>query len=441
LSSVSVFLWGRTFYNDAIKEKQESLIQNAPHVWTALGVAGTFITLFIVLGIQDLPMNNDEIDILSLIKSLTSAFSTSIVGVIGSLVTSIMIKTRYEKLRHKQDAEWEQKDERELLFELTSLLKKQISNQEKTIEASNTQTKELKAELSTISNNITEIKNNIVGNVGTLLNELKNELRSHVQNIGNSTLEETKKLSKDINERYKEQLHRLINENDKVLKEALEQSQRNLNETSVLITSKVNETMSSFDHTINAFQDASKKLEVSINDYVVSTKTEFENISNQIKESAGYMNESVNKTMDNFNEKVIGVTEEYKTSFKTLNEQIINETSKILNSNLDKLKTSFEKLENYQISSQNLLQQTTKEFKESVTLYDIKTNEEKEILNNIQEQIKLTSETLHETKNVIKNHKSIIHLQDKTNKYLERVNAYIDKMPDNNIHVTNNALN
>jgi predicted nucleic acid-binding Zn-ribbon protein len=199
--------------------------------------------------------------------------------------------------------------------------------------------------------------------------------------------------------------------------------------------------MTNFDHTINAFQDASKKLEVSINDYVVSTKTEFENISNQIKESAGYMNESVNKTMDNFNEKVIGVTEEYKTSFKTLNEQIINETSKILNSNLDKLKTSFEKLENYQISSQNLLQQTTKEFKESVTLYDIKTNEEKEILNNIQEQIKLTSETLHETKNVIKNHKSIIHLQDKTNKYLERVNAYIDKMPDNNIHVTNNALN
>lgn len=116
---VCVFGLGYMFWVIKHKEgKNKKLVNYTPNVWTALGILGTFMTLFFTLK-DDLPMEfttvngilieSENIDIKELINQLTSAFSTSIVGILGAIFSSIFIKNYIDKLEKKLEDEKEEK--------------------------------------------------------------------------------------------------------------------------------------------------------------------------------------------------------------------------------------------------------------------------------------------------------------------------------------------
>lgn len=76
------------------KLKSRQLLNYIPNIWTSLGILGTFIA--IVCALDDLPISAEgTIVISSLISSIAPAFITSIIGIVGAIVTSVAIKVIY----------------------------------------------------------------------------------------------------------------------------------------------------------------------------------------------------------------------------------------------------------------------------------------------------------------------------------------------------------
>lgn len=99
------------------KLKSRQLLNYLPNIWTSLGILGTFLAIVGALTeIQDtLPISNkmsvdmpsklssDRIDVLKLIKNIAPAFITSIIGICGAIITSIIIKFIYAIEEKKEE--------------------------------------------------------------------------------------------------------------------------------------------------------------------------------------------------------------------------------------------------------------------------------------------------------------------------------------------------
>ena len=71
------------------KTKSRQLLNYIPTVWTSLGILGTFVTIVYVLGDGTMVWT----DINEMVKRISPAFETSIIGIIGANSTSKFAKT------------------------------------------------------------------------------------------------------------------------------------------------------------------------------------------------------------------------------------------------------------------------------------------------------------------------------------------------------------
>lgn len=97
---ISTFLF-LVLYFTKLKSKQ--LLNYLPNVWTSLGVLGTFIA--IVYSLDDLQNSSkgNEINVIGLIEDIAPAFITSIIGICGAIITSIVIKIIYAIEEKKEE--------------------------------------------------------------------------------------------------------------------------------------------------------------------------------------------------------------------------------------------------------------------------------------------------------------------------------------------------
>lgn len=96
------------------KTHSRTLLSYVPNVWTSLGILGTFISIVYALGNikwSAIGLN----DIGALVNRIVPAFETSIIGIVGALVTSIIIKYVYAK----EDAAYNEKNRLSIGDELT----------------------------------------------------------------------------------------------------------------------------------------------------------------------------------------------------------------------------------------------------------------------------------------------------------------------------------
>lgn len=84
------------FFLSYRKNHSRTLLSYVPNVWTSLGILGTFISIVYALGKikwGDIGLN----DIGTLVNRIVPAFETSIIGITGAIITSIIIKFVYAK--------------------------------------------------------------------------------------------------------------------------------------------------------------------------------------------------------------------------------------------------------------------------------------------------------------------------------------------------------
>lgn len=90
------------FFLSYKKNHSRTLLSYVPNVWTSLGILGTFISIVYALGNikwSDIGLN----DIGTLVNRIVPAFETSIIGITGAIITSIIIKFIYAK----EDSDYE----------------------------------------------------------------------------------------------------------------------------------------------------------------------------------------------------------------------------------------------------------------------------------------------------------------------------------------------
>lgn len=84
--------------------KYVSFITYIPNIWTSLGILGTFLSIYWSLNNLNF---KTVLDISKLIEMIAPAFSTSIIGIIGALVSSMAIRVHRASLEVKSDQSYE----------------------------------------------------------------------------------------------------------------------------------------------------------------------------------------------------------------------------------------------------------------------------------------------------------------------------------------------
>jgi len=122
------------------------------------------------------------------------------------------------------------------------------------------------------------------------------------------------------------------------------------------------------------------------------------------------------------------VTINYKKTLETLNNKIVTDTAKVFFNNLSTLENSFKKLEEYQISSQQILSQTVEEFRSTVENYNLIQNNENEIINLIHSHINETNKLFSTKKEILESLSHISKLLPDLTSYMETVNHLLENI-------------
>lgn len=100
---LSSFFISRLIQKNYEKYKSRELLAYKPTVWTSIGILGTFVSIVYSLCYNQ----NDFRDIQLLIKNISPAFLTSIIGIVGSIVTSYKVKLLLAEEDSKSESEYQ----------------------------------------------------------------------------------------------------------------------------------------------------------------------------------------------------------------------------------------------------------------------------------------------------------------------------------------------
>jgi len=188
--------------------KNSKIISTIPSFCTGIGVFFTFVVLYDNLAIQEIQINNSSeltSDFAGLIKKLTSAFSTSIIGVGSSLILNPLVKWRIEKIekyiftngRTPQVIAALNSHPHELLYQL----------QEK-IEMLNVSINQLqgnegeKKNLSDVYNILNSFSTNTIKRVNELFENLGRNLDERISSLSGNAIEDAKANVESINAQF-----------------------------------------------------------------------------------------------------------------------------------------------------------------------------------------------------------------------------------------------
>ena len=115
-----------------IRFSRSPRILNAlPSFSTSIGVFFTFLVLWLNLSDEDMKIGNEE-DVKDLVNELAAAFSTSIIGILGNIILSFVVKFRLDSIEKKN--KWDQHpaailtDNQRQISELTNSINSLASN-------------------------------------------------------------------------------------------------------------------------------------------------------------------------------------------------------------------------------------------------------------------------------------------------------------------------
>lgn len=385
ITAFSVILaYGILFIYFSKSHRQVSAI---PAFCTGIGVFFTFLVLWLKLHDFKMPVESagSTVYLQELIRELTAAFSTSVIGVIMSLVFTPFVKWKLDRLDAKtiKGLPHLQEDPRFFLYDIIQkqkaaieenkalkvMLEKKLDVQEKLAEESKSDIKSLTSTTSksmeSVSSSMKTLSGNFKKELTAVFDGLKEQLESQLDTLASEAVEKTQKTTETINNTFTKKTTELLGGNLKSIETALSTNNNHLEETITelrefvgTVKNQFNETQASATSQINEVQ---KGIEITSN-----------TINGHLEEQAtklGATIATINTTMFDLNEKIQGATQ------------------KLLDENLTKLTKAFTNIENLQKSSHTKLEQTTKEFAEAVNEYKDFTSNNQTIIDKVQAQI------------------------------------------------------
>lgn len=84
--------------------RARSVISYLPNIWTSLGILGTFISI-----VRSLADTDNLSDLPTVVDNIVPAFETSIIGIVGAIITSIVVKIIFANEDKKYEEEYDRK--------------------------------------------------------------------------------------------------------------------------------------------------------------------------------------------------------------------------------------------------------------------------------------------------------------------------------------------
>lgn len=245
------------FYGYLDKEHKEKtgshsrqILNTVPTLWTSLGIFGTFLAIYISLKGLHLTSENKTNIVENLINNLVPAFSTSIFGIIGALVTTIYNKWLYnnEDIEDFTKINSPEKNIRAIV----SLLKEQQKL-----------SKKYNAQLTTNITTQNEILQNFitdfVDKMGELFETMKNSIDTKVEDFGKEQFNKSSLVLEKISNEMSEASTQLIKNQNSEMKEAMKGTKTELNAISTSLTKMINNISTSNKTALKALTDEHKK--------------------------------------------------------------------------------------------------------------------------------------------------------------------------------------
>jgi hypothetical protein len=401
-----------------------------PNVWTGLGVFFTFVVIWYNLskGIK-----LDEAGFTELVQKLTQAFSSSIVGIAGSITSSLLIKIilsieEYQQEKSNQVAYqspeitlWDLKEDNKKHFKiLTDVLTDTLNTTNSkltTISESNESLYSLHSLLTTsnfenfykemqdhrketqkVKELLFKIPTNFKEQLEALLDNLNMKLELEIGAMGQSALLQAQKNIEEINKDLKNVMTTLLTENKNQLETTLTQ----LKETGEASKNTIDSVGKLFGNRIDEMNTHYEKNAKNI-------ETKFESVAANFST----MNEGLQKHYEDNADAIQDKFKELTDVFSKFDEQIQNALAGTIDKGVINLDKALDRIKEWQISAKQELETISGSFKDAVVEYTAFKDANKGIVEELQEQTKSLQELKEEIGNIPEYDKKIAEMQNR----------------------------
>ncbi len=409
-----------------------------------LGILGTFI------GFSNAIPNDYRFDSLEalrpLLYGLKTAFNTSIVGVLSSIIYSFLIahplilslEKNSRELSDLLDSAYYISDSTVLRFELSNLDKSLIESEQKftlRLENSAQTLEEVTAVLKQTPGLLAETNSQLQTSVKDILNEVEKQLKSIVSYIQTILGEENKKISKSFNDsaliikKSCEKINKvpgsIISIKDK-LENNIENVELNLEDCYSTIQKNINDTFKSIS------DSSERKIESLINDVLVNKiQGSFATIMNNTQE---IVSSAINKTHNDFENEINKSIDEFATvlsdDFEKLQANVAQLIHSLVDGNDKLVKEEIEKIHADISKFDNSLENITKEtvnIPETINQIYINLNKIPEEIKKLQDSFIQSSSDLIDASSLPESISKIKELNDSITKREETLTSLMNK--------------
>lgn len=348
------------FFSEDSKKSEafSTRIRLLPTLWTAAGLLGTFLSLYIAFKnqstidlIDGVPGANGKVS--DLLITLAQAFSTSIIGITISQVVSIYIVNRQKNAEASK--EWHRDEPEKILFDLRE-----------TAISTDIYLRNAAEALQGISNQLsdklaTEFKTSLSGVTGKIMEDATNAVSGFTSHLSD-TLE---KGTSDLEKKY--------NQSIEVSKEKYEQ----LNKT---ISSSIQEQLASQITSVSKTLDSFKEGFLENQKAIAAQVDKFNDTNNSLLKKAESTHQTILDQLEanivDIHKKISNIISELHKDSESLSEQIQNTVNK----------------------SDAQIRKTTKEFKSSVEQHEKSGHLHESVLSAVQNQHDILESLIQELK-------------------------------------------
>lgn len=304
-------------YFGVTKSHSRQLLNSIPTIWTSLGIFGTFCAICISLNHFSVDEGEQNMSLItSLISKLVPAFSTSIYGIIGAVITTLVNKTRYQ---NEELAEFEQINSPE--NNIKTLVELTREQQEQSRQYNEQLTQNILAQ----SEILKTFVNDFVAKMDVIFKKMESSIEQQVKAFGESQFEQSRQVLENMTKQMSEVSSGLLEQQNSNIKASMDSTQQQLEEISSSLTSMIENISTSSSTAVQALSDQQRE---SLTLLVQNQET----LSTRLFEESARTSEQMQAKMEKLGEQYAASNEEMLRMATEQNEQVARQLNESLSS-------------------------------------------------------------------------------------------------------------
>ena len=297
------------------KSHSRQLLNSIPTIWTSLGIFGTFCAICISLNHFSVGEQNMSL-ITSLISKLVPAFSTSIYGIIGAVITTLINKTRYQS---EELQEYQQIDSPE--NNIKTLVELTREQQEQSRQYNEQLTQNILAQ----SEILKTFVNDFVEKMDVIFKKMESSIEQQVKTFGESQFAQSREVLENITRQMSEVSSGILEQQSNNIRASMDATQQQLGEISSSLASMIENITSSSSSAVQALSDQQRES-------LTQLLQNQEALSTRLYEESAKTSEQMQAKMEKLGEQYAASNEEMLRIATEQNERVAEQLNESLSS-------------------------------------------------------------------------------------------------------------